>query len=240
MSKPTAILPLIRYWGHRLFSLFYPRLCASCGRPLVENEDTVCLHCLYHLPRFAYQSSEDNELARLFWGRLPITYAAAGFVFASGGSLQTLVHKLKYEGRRQVGIVLGQQLGSTLSKHPEFQQADALVPVPLHPTRQRSRGYNQSELIAVGLSHATGLDVDTGLLARAKKTATQTRKNRLERWENMQNVFAVRAPERLKGRHILLLDDVITTGATIESAAQCLLDGGAGKVSILALAKAKN
>lgn len=240
MGKPTAILPLISYWGQRLVSLFYPRLCAACGRPLVENEDSVCLHCLYHLPRFNYHSPQDNEIARLFWGRLPITYAAAGFVFTSGGNLQALVHKLKYEGRRKIGIILGQQLGSTLRKHPEFMQADAIVPVPLHPSRQRSRGYNQSELIGQGLSASAGLDMDTTLLVRSKKTATQTRKNRQERWENMQEVFSVPDPGKIEAKHILLLDDVITTGATIESAAQCLLDSGAGKVSILALARAES
>ncbi len=204
-------------------SLFYPRVCASCGNSLFKNESTICTFCLYHLPKTNFHLMENSPLDQVFWGRVKLRRTAALYTFNKKSKVQHLLHQLKYKDRRDVGIYLGKMLGSDLVASNLFDDVAVVVPVPLHKHKQRKRGFNQSEQIAIGLAKAMQIDMDATSFVRTVNTATQTLKSRFARWENVKEVFMVISPEKLAGKHILLVDDVITTGATLEAAAQMLL-----------------
>lgn len=224
-------------WVHDFIALFYPNICAACSEPLVQNEQLLCTTCRYELPKTNFHSDPDNEVARIFWGRVKIEHASAHFYFQKGGRVQELMHKLKYKGQQDIGIELGKMIGRDLQSSP-FSQIDAIIPVPLHPIKKRKRGYNQSECIASGISETLNKPVDTKSLQRKIANPTQTRKHRFERWSNVEGIFALTNPEALANKHILLIDDIITTGATLEACASTLLQAKNVKVSILAVAKA--
>lgn len=221
------------------FNLIFPDLCCSCAQQLYYGEEYLCIKCLYDLPYTDFHLYPENTVARLFWGRLNCYSAMAMLYFRKGTSVQRLIHQLKYKGQTGLGTKLGILLGERLRTSAAYQQADLLIPVPLHFTRQRSRGYNQSECIANGMALAMGLPVQSNQLVRLQATSTQTRKNRYNRFENMQSVFGLTNPAQLAGKHVILLDDVITTGATLEACGQLLLDHGVAKLSIVAIAFAE-
>ncbi len=225
-------------WMGDLVRLFYPNLCAGCGTTLVRGETVLCTRCSFLLPRTGYHLSEDNPVSRLFWGRVKIEQATAYFVFEKGSIFQSLIHQLKYKGRKDIGVYLGNRLGQALVDSPGFRTIDCVIPVPLHPRRQRQRGYNQGEYIARGIAEAMQVSLVSGNLVRTGKTNTQTRKSRLERWENVRSMFAVRQPGKLEGLHVLLVDDVVTTGATLEACAEVLLTIEGLRLSVAALAVA--
>lgn len=197
--------------------LFFPRVCAACGNTLMRDEDVVCLTCRYTLPKTGYETFHENPSAQLFYGRAKLNAVTSCFFFSKSGKVQHIIHELKYKGNSEAGVFLGQEIGKSIKEAPDFGKIDCLVPVPLHPKRQRKRGYNQSEMIANGICQVTGIPVAGGNLVRVVNTATQTHKNKEERYENVKNIFAVSNPEQLQGRHVLLIDDVLTTGATLTS-----------------------
>lgn len=209
----------IREWLDCIINLFYPRVCAACGDTLLKDEETVCLKCRYLLPKTGYEMNPDNPLAQGFYGRVNFHAVTACFFFAKQGKVQHLIHELKYKGNREAGVFLGQQLGETIKNAPLFQGIDYLVPVPLHPKREKKRGYNQSMMIARGISEATDIPIGDKYLIRVVNTATQTKKSKEERFQNVKDIFQVCHAEELQGKHILLIDDVLTTGATLESCA---------------------
>ena len=211
-----------RDWLHSILNLFYPRVCAACGESLLKDEETVCLKCRYLLPKTGYELNPDNPLAQTFYGRVKFHAVTACFFFAKSGKVQHLIHELKYKGNKEAGVFLGQQLGETIKDAPLFQGIDYLIPVPLHPKREKQRGYNQSLMIAKGINEVTGIPIGDKYLIRAVNTATQTKKSAEERYKNVKDIFEVRFPEELEGKHILLIDDVLTTGATLESCAHQL------------------
>lgn len=212
--------------------LFYPRLCEGCSKPLLPEEDTLCLNCnVYFLPRTAYHHIPDNETAMRFAGRVPIAKATSFAYFTPDGLLQHLVHRLKYEDRKDIGLFLGRQLGYDLLQLKWADDIDVIVPVPLHEKKEAERGYNQSALIAEGMSEVLKIPVDNNILKRTRYTESQTQKTRSERLENMQDAFILNAGI-CKGAHILLTDDILTTGATLEAAARALLSSPGIKVSI--------
>ena len=211
-----------RNWLYSILNLFYPRICAACGEPLLKDEDTVCLKCRYTLPRTRYELNPEKPLAQTFYGSVKFHAVTACFFFAKSGKVQHLIHELKYKGNKEAGIFLGQQLGETLKEAPLFQGIDYLIPVPLHPKREKQRGYNQSLMIAQGISEVTGISIGDKYLVRAVHTATQTKKSAEERFKNVKDIFEVRFPEELEGKHVLLIDDVLTTGATLEACAHQL------------------
>lgn len=223
-----------------LVSLVYPKVCMACAKALMRNEECICTHCRYHLPRTGYHAYRDNPVSRLFWGRVDIHAAAALFLFTKGGNVQQLIHRLKYEGQKKIGITLGKMYGSELKQSELFRSADIIVPVPLHPGKLRDRGYNQCDLFAEGLSKSLCIPADTANVHRAVATGTQTKKSRFERWKNVEYVFKTRNPRDLQGKHILLIDDVVTTGSTLEACAQELLTIPGTRVSIAAIAYASN
>jgi ComF family protein len=196
----------------------------------------LCVSCVYHLPRTNYWKEAGNAIEQLFWGKLRIEHACALFFFGKGSRYRKLLHKLKYNGKKEIGIEMGRRLGMELKNAPLYQSIETIIPVPLHPKKQHKRGYNQSEQIARGIAEITGWSIDCKSVTRKIFTDTQTRKTRMERWENVSEVFTVTDAGALAGKHVLLVDDVITTGATIEACAQQLLHAGNCKVSVAALA----
>ena len=219
-------------------SLLFPRLCYGCGNHLLRNEHLICTGCYVIIPRTNYHLLPDNPVAQLFWGRCRIENAAAFSYYNKGSRIRNLIHNLKYKGANELGPALGRIYGSSLASSDFVKSVDMIIPVPLHPARQRSRGYNQSELIAAGLAEALSLPVDTSILSRKKMSATQTRRSRYERWTNVEGIFQVNQGELLSGKHILLVDDVITTGSTIEACVNELLKIEGVKVSVAAMAYA--
>lgn len=218
--------------------LLYPHVCEACEQPLAKGEDTLCLFCQYDLPKTDYHKEKDNPVEKLFWGRVEVQRAAGLYFFHGKTKVQHLLHKIKYRDRKEIAQKLGAVYGNTL-RNTEFASGiDLIVPVPLHEKRRRSRGYNQSDLFATGLSESLGIAWSDKILKRSIYTETQTGKTRFERWGNVGNVFEVRNAGGIEGKHVLLVDDVITTGATLEACAHTLLQVQGVKVSIAAMAVA--
>jgi ComF family protein len=220
-----------------ILDFLYPRQCEVCGRLLNDGEIMMCSWCMLGLPRTGFHLRADNPVAALFWGRVYIANAASWFHFNKGSSYQKLIHKLKYEGRKDIGLILGKFYAFEL-RETCFSGTDLIIPVPLHPRKERKRGYNQSELIASGISEVFNRPLLIGNLIRQAFTETQTKKSRFDRYLNMEGRFLVTDGTEVSGKHILLVDDVVTTGSTLETCAQVLLDAGCKSVSILTIAVA--
>lgn len=230
---------LTRTYLHDFVSLLFPELCAACRETLVANEHIICTDCMFNLPYTNFHLQADNIVAQQFWGKMNVEAAFALFYFTKGGKVQNLLHQLKYNGQQDVGKLMGKMAGEQLLKNKVFNSIDYIIPVPLHKKRLRERGYNQSECFADGLAEKLNAAVEVGNLVRQRATSTQTRKSRFARFENMQEVFAVTAPEKLKGKHILLVDDVITTGSTLEACGSELLKIPGLKLSVATVAYAE-
>ena len=221
-----------------LISLFYPKLCAGCTTSLVKGEEVLCLNCLADLPRTNYHLCNENPVFQTFAGRVNITFATSFCRFDKGGRLQQLLHELKYKGNCEVGHKMGILFGYDLIQSTQFKDIDAIIPVPLHPKKEKKRGYNQSVEICKGLSESMNRPIIKGNLLRTIHTASQTRKGRFERWENVSGIFNVKNDTELIGKHLLLVDDVVTTGATLEACCEPLLQIPGVRVSIATLASA--
>lgn len=220
-------------------SLIYPNVCVSCGKNLYKNEYCICTCCIYHLPKTNYHFSSENPIAKLFWGRVNIHSAAAYYKFEKGSKTQHLIHQLKYRGKKEIGLTIGKLYGNELKKSSLFNTINLIIPVPLHSRKQRKRGYNQSDFFAKGLSESIGVGYSTNALSRVRQSDSQTKKARFKRWENVASIFKVKDADQLEGKHILLVDDVVTTGATLEACVQALLEIPHVKVSIAAIASAR-
>lgn len=222
-----------------LLELFFPSLCVTCGKKLLSQEKYVCLDCRSDFPRTNFHRETENKVAQLFWGRVEVELATSFLYFRKGSRYQRLVHFLKYKGLKELGPEIGNIFGQELLSSP-FGDVEVVVPVPLHPKKLRQRGYNQSEWIARGIAEAMQKPLSAANLQRVRFTPTQTRKTRFERWRNVEGIFAVENPEEFAGKHLLLVDDVVTTGSTLEAAAFALLQAGAARVSIATLACAES
>lgn len=221
-------------------SLIFPHVCASCGKSLYKNEHSICTYCAYHLPKTNFHLDNENPIAKIFWGRINIHSAGACYGFNKGGKVQHLIHQLKYKGKKDVGITIGKWYGLDLKQNPDFNTVNVIIPVPLHPRKEKKRGYNQSSFFAEGLAFSMNAEVDLKTLFRAKESETQTKKSRFNRWKNVESIFQLRNTTALQGKHILLVDDVITTGATLEACAQTLFQIPDIKVSVATIAYANN
>lgn len=221
-----------------LLRLFYPKLCAGCGTDLAGNEKVLCLSCCLRLPRTEYHHIRENRSFQNFTGRLPIERATSFVYFAKQGLVQHLMHLFKYRGRKDIGDYLGKLFADELKKVKGFDTIDMIIPVPLHRTKIARRGYNQAEIFAAGLGAGLGVPVLSDVLQRITATETQTHKTRAERLSNVSNVFRVRRPEVILDKHVLLVDDVLTTGATLESCGLELLKTKSTRISIVTLAVA--
>ncbi len=219
-------------------SLFFPPSCQLCQGVLNKNESFICTNCLGHLPYTQWHKDEANPLHSVFWGKIPLQGATAMLYFHKDNKVQKLMHQFKYKGVKELGFYIGKRYGAQLIEVNPFKQVDFIIPIPLHPKKLKSRGYNQSECFANGLSKAMKIEVLANHLYRIKASETQTRKSKIERWENVKAIFDVHNPDTLIGKHILLVDDVITTGSTMEACAHVLLEIPEVKISVAAIAAA--
>lgn len=220
-------------------SLFFPKYCMACNNNLVKGEEMVCLKCDYEIPKTDSHLDKYNFIAAKFYGKVHLQDAVAFYKFTKNGRVQRLLHKLKYHNKPALGELIGRKYGHELMGIEIQAEYDLIVPVPLHKTKLRRRGYNQSAVFASGLGEVLRIPVQEYALKRNVKTTTQTRKSRIERWRNVDNIFVVPEPEGVKDKRILLVDDVITTGSTLESCARALLDSGCKSVGVAAIAAAK-
>ena len=223
---------------NELSNLFFPECCPVCSIRLLPSEQGVCLQCLHALPKTNNFMEPDNLAETLLAGRFPFERAATFCVYSRGGVLQPLIHQLKYNNKKEIGVLLGKLFGKDLIGSEFILPIDLIVPVPLHPQKQKERGFNQAETIAYGLSEVTSIPVSSGNLVRAIFNPTQTQRTKTQRWENVKGIFEVRNPESMMGQHVLLVDDVLTTGSTIEAASVCLQQKAKVKISVVTLAYA--
>lgn len=224
----------------RLLDLVAPRTCVVCGNRLAIEEEILCVSCNLRLPRtgFSYDAYE-NEMAKVFWGRIPVERCAPFMYYQAKADSANLIYMLKYNDRPDIGEYLGKMIAEEFKKDYFFEDIDLIVPIPLERKRQRQRGYNQSLMIAKGVSEVTGLSIETGIIERKIYESSQTEKNRWMRNDNVKDVFQLLQPEKVQGKHILLIDDVVTTGATISSCGQELAKAGNVKISVLSIGFAK-
>lgn len=217
-------------------ALVYPRSCLCCGEIMQRHEEHICNYCYLNLPRSHYHLQENNPIEKLFYGRVPVYAAASYYLFNKQSGIQKLLHDIKYKGNRRLAQAIGQWYGAELKGSGRFGDVDCIIPVPLHAKKLRQRGYNQSELFAKGLAESMKNVVNTSDLQRMQFTTTQTKKSKFERWENVEDTFKLAEGHGLAGRHVLLVDDVITTGATIEACVMELQKAEGIKVSLASIA----
>lgn len=229
----TRIIQILR----SLFNLIFPNQCVICGENLQSQKDVLCMKCLCKIPRTDYHLKPENKLEKRFWGKTDVERATAFFFFQKGSPYRHLLHLLKYNQRKDVGVAMGRYAAIDLLESEAFRDFDYIVPVPLHPNKLRQRGYNQSECIAEGLSEVLNVQVETQTLFRAIENPTQTKKSVYERWENTDGIFDVANVDTFEGKHILLVDDVLTTGSTLIACVQALKKSNC-KVSVFTLASA--
>lgn len=228
----------IKHYIDYLLGLLFPHSCIVCDGSLVQGEEYICTMCNARLPRTNFHLIKDNEIEMRFWGKANIERATSYFFYTKGSDFRKILYQLKYQSNKEIGEVLGRYLGKEIYPSGFFDHIDLIIPVPLHPKREKSRGYNQSEWLAKGITNATGIPLNTTLLIRTSNNKTQTRKSVFDRWTNVQDIFEVTHPEELEHKHILLIDDVLTTGATLLSCAITLSVCKDIKISILTLAVA--
>jgi ComF family protein len=228
-NTDTIVIPTL---SKSLLQLLFPILCAGCNRPLTTGEEVLCLSCADSLLDASGHLPADADAATRLSGRIPFEHAISLLPFVTDGLLQHLLHELKYNGRKEHGWYLGKKLASALQRQDWSSSIDLIVPVPLHSRKAAVRGYNQSMIIARGVAQGLGVAASEQFLVRVRHTESQTKKSRSERLDNMKDAFAVTDPEALKNKHVLLVDDVLTTGATIEACANALLQIENLKISI--------
>lgn len=220
-------------------SLFFPELCAACGTNLFKNEHVICTNCIYHLPVTNFHADRENRLAKQLWGRFIFQQASAYVYFRKGGRVQNIMHQLKYNKRQEAGFRMGQLYAQVLKNSESWCQPDLIIPVPLHPAKLKKRQYNQSECIVNGMATVLLIPVVADNLIRIENTETQTRKSRFARYENLKGAFQCLDENSLLNKHILIVDDVITTGATLEACCVLLLELKNVKISVAAIAFAE-
>ena len=219
-----------------IFNLFYPKLCIGCDHPLVKNENEICLKCRFELPVANFTNVEDNMVERTFYGRVKIEYATTLLFYRTKGLSQKLIYQLKYKGKQDIGKLFGQWLGNDLKESERFPDVDFIIPVPLHPKKLKKRGYNQLSTFGHCLSQILNIPFISDVLIKKSITDTQTLKKRIERWKNVDEIFHLTDITIFKDKHILLIDDVITTGATLEACALELSNTKGVRISIATMA----
>jgi ComF family protein len=223
-------------WISDFGQLFYPNICAACGNNLLTGEQALCISCQVALPRTRYWARKNNDLEKLLWGRVDLQLADAFLLMPKKGMVQHLIHELKYKGNQELGVQLGRLFGKEMSRHHRLHDVDVLLPVPLHPHKKRIRGYNQCELIAEGMNEWLKTSLETETLIRTHHNSTQTRLSRFKRWSNVNEIFTLSEPDAVYGKHVLLIDDVITTGSTIEACAAAIRKSENVRLSVASLA----
>jgi ComF family protein len=232
LSSGMQLLKDIR---EAVLHLAFPHVCCGCSSDLLPLQNLLCLHCLERLSPTNFHFYPANPIEKIFWGRIPVTYATAQYYFTRGGLIQKLMHQFKYHGDRDLGFYLGQLMGGHLAATNRFLQADLLVPLPLFPAKERKRGFNQAAVLCEGIASVLQKPVLHNAVARITATESQTRKNRVGRWQNMEGRFVLEDQRSVSGKHVLLVDDVVTTGATLEACGGAILESGDTQLSIATL-----
>jgi ComF family protein len=215
--------------------LLFPHVCEGCGSDVLQKEHELCLRCLSSLPQTNFHLHTNNPIERLFIGRIPLMVATAQFYFTKESLMQRLMHSFKYKSNKELGLYLGNLMGQALTASNRFNSIEALVPLPLFPSKEKRRGYNQATILCQGIAQVIGKPVLKNAISRNQHTETQTKKNRVERWQNMEGRFELKDAASIEDKHILLVDDVVTTGATLEACARELLQAQNTQLSIATL-----
>lgn len=223
----------MRILGNAFLDVFYPNVCQICAQDLNMSERHVCLSCAYDLPYIGESKIEMQKLEQLFWGRVDVKFVFSLLNYQRGNQTQNLLHQLKYHKKTKLGFHFGKILGEQI---PGNTAVDLILPVPLHPKKQRLRGFNQSTVIAKGIAEKLEVPVVEKVLKRNEFNLSQTKFSKYDRWENVRQIFTVKQEKALENKHVLLVDDVLTTGATIESCVRELLNVKNCSVSIATLA----
>ena len=216
--------------------LFFPHTCEGCGTDTLENDTLLCAACLLQLPETGFISVPDNPVEKIFYGRIKVEAAGSAFYFNQDSLMQHLIKELKYRGNKEVGFYLGKLLGYQLAQTERFNNIDAIIALPLNARKEKKRGYNQAAAIAEGITEIWQKPVLTNSVERKIFTETQTHKDRISRWQSMKDVFAVTNAAALSNKHILLIDDIVTTGATLEACGEKILQIPGAKLSIITVA----
>jgi len=230
-----ALKPLVAA-AHHLSHLFYPHICEGCASDIVNNNSYLCSKCLFELPITGFTDSYNNLAEAKFHGRIHIEHATAGFYFNKKALMQHLIFQLKYKGNKDIGEFLGKLMGEQLLKTNRFNDVDVLIPIPLNKKKEAKRGYNQAAIICDGISNVWNKPIDKTSIIRHVNTETQTKQNRIDRWQNIDGAFEIANQKNLEGKHIALVDDVLTTGATFEACGNKILEIPNTKLSIISLA----
>ena len=229
----------LKDWFAACVHLLFPKVCVVCSLPLSAQEECVCHRCNIDLPRTNLHLKPDNAVERMFWGKTELQRATSYFYYQRGSDYREILHQLKYRGRKEVGVSMGKQMAAELQKDGFFDDIAYLIPIPLHRKKQRIRGYNQSACLAEGISRVTGIPVIEKAITRQRHTETQTRKSAFDRWTNVEGIFKLHSTELFANKHILLIDDVLTTGATCVACADALVEVDNVRLSVLTLAMAE-
>src|SRR5688572_419046 len=214
--------------------LLFPHVCSGCGSDILNKESMLCMRCIDAMPETNFELHAGNPVEKKFWGRLQLEQATAQYYFTRESLIQHLMHQFKYKGNREVGIQLGKMMGESLKNSNRFP-IDALVPLPLFPAKEKRRGYNQANVLCEGMAESLQAPVLKDVIIRSQHTDTQTQKGRIERWQNMEGKFVLAKPGAIKSKNVLLVDDVVTTGATLEACGIELLKGENVRLSIATL-----
>jgi ComF family protein len=218
-----------------ILHLFFPHVCEGCGSDIIQPDHFLCLKCHSSLPKTDFHLYPNNPIEKIFWGRLPITHATAQYYFSKESTMQHLMHGLKYKGNKELGLYLGRLIGHALENTNRFRYVDGLIPLPLFPSKERKRGYNQATILCEGMAEVLAKPILNNVIIRTTHTDSQTKKNRVQRWANMEGRFELVNAEAINGKHILLVDDVITTGATLEACGAELMEAGNIQLSLATL-----
>lgn len=230
------LLPTLKDLCQGLLHLLYPNLCVGCENDMPIGSGCFCLYCQRKLHPTNMHLAQTNAFTDRFWGRVPIVTGTAMYFFSRKSPVQKALHRLKYQNQADIGTRIGRQLGHLLKQSSLYADLEGIIPVPLHPKKERLRGYNQSAMLATGLADVLRLPMMTGVLIRNAYSESQTRKRRMARFNNVQDVFSVQRPDRIQGKHLLLVDDVLTTGATLEACGQTLLQAPDVRLSMATIA----
>ena len=223
-----------------IINLFFPKVCSGCNSFLLTNENVICTVCRHDIPLTNHHLNLENDASKKFYGRIPILHASALFYFHKKGIVQQLIHNLKYKGHEEIGSIVGEWYSEDLSRMEFIQTVDEIIPVPLHPRKLKERGYNQVTAFGKALSSSLNLTYNDSLLIRNIYSKTQSKKNLLGRTEGIETIFDVSFSERDHNKHFLLIDDVITTGSTLEACSRALLKIPGAKISIVCMAMAQS
>lgn len=219
--------------------LLFPHVCAGCGSDILNEESMLCMHCLAEMPETNFHFYSNNPVEKIFWGRLPLVGATAQYYFTKESLMQRLMHQFKYKGNKELGKQLGRLIGISLQQSDRFNDLDALVPLPLFAAKEKKRGYNQAYVLCEGIAEVMNLKIYHDAVIRGQYTESQTKKGRIERWQNIDGKFELGNSDKILNKHVLLVDDVVTTGATLEACGQELCKINGIKVSIATLCYAR-